>query len=400
MSKRESKREVVNTTSKLNFQEFNDLYIELYKDGIRFLNELKPYIREQLILISGPYSDKLNIRILNYGRTVQASNDLWNPYTELARCLIINYDTGEICGRSFFKFFNHSKDLGTDKIKEVTKKFDGSLINIFYSKDIDDWIICSKASFNSPHVEDAKRVIKKKYLKDMKLLDKSLSHSFELISPLTTNVINYKKDELVYLRSFKLDSLEDLYTIDPNSKFAKAEVIDHIKLLKDLPITVQSLKGLNTENEEGYVVILENDIRCKVKFELYNTKHKCKSNPFDKSKAFDAVLNVFTSKEATKTPKLAAKVTDFDTIYNYILEERERIEIEYNKKLDQIIKEVTEENKDNEDLNKLIIKALQNDHILINLYTYRIDTRKDREMKYKPFYRKIKESYLNSNEEH
>lgn len=200
--------------------------------------------------------------VWNYMDSVQAKG-AWDEITKQARGLITD-SKGAVKARSFKKFHNIEQNLHTPSAEfTVYEKLDGSLIILFW--DEDEWIVASRGSFESTQSAYASKLIETKY--DISGLDKSLAYSFEVIYPENRIVVDYKdRKELVFLAAFAKDGTE----VDVSESIASTR----IPVVKQYAFDdYKTIKSLNWENSEGFVVRFSNGERVKIKFEDYLDLH-------------------------------------------------------------------------------------------------------------------------------
>lgn len=200
--------------------------------------------------------------VWNYTDIVQAKG-AWDTITTQTRGLITD-SKGNVKARSFKKFHNIEQNLHTPSAEfTVYEKLDGSLIIVFW--DTDEWIVASRGSFESAQSSYASNLIKTKY--DISGLDKSLAYSFEVIYPENRVVVDYMdRKELVFLAAFAKDGTE----VDVRESIAptRIPVVNQYKF-----DDYKTIKALNWENSEGFVVRFSNGERVKIKFEDYLNLH-------------------------------------------------------------------------------------------------------------------------------
>jgi RNA ligase len=187
----------------------------------------------------------------------------WDSITTRTRGLITD-SKGNIKAHSFNKFHNIEQNLHNPTNEfTVYEKVDGSLIILFW--DEDEWIITSRGSFTSNQAKYAKKLIDTQY--DASGLNKDYAYSFEIIYPENRIVVDYKdRRELIFLAAFAKDGTE-------------VDVLDSIKNM-GTPIVKQydfrdytTIKSLDWENCEGFVVRFSNGDRTKIKFNNYLDLH-------------------------------------------------------------------------------------------------------------------------------
>lgn len=233
------------------------------------INQLNKFVSEKLL--KKAKHPKYDLFIWNYSETVQVGR-LWNPVLLKCRGLITD-ETGKIVARSFSKFFNieETSEIPNEKFR-IFDKADGSLGILFFYNG--EWIISSRGSFQSLQAIKAKEMLKKYNIQN---LDKRLSYVFEIIYPENRIVVDYdNKESLVFLSAFNPNKDIEIFEIDGISSFEYMkkrgfEVIEEFFLEGK---SIDELKKLDLKNKEGFVLLFENGLRIKVKFEHYLKIHK------------------------------------------------------------------------------------------------------------------------------
>ena len=225
-----------------------------------FFDVLRDY--ETRGLISSRKHPTIDLWIWNYtDRTT--FNKLWDPVTMACRSLVTDGD-GNVVARAFRKFFND--DESSVKIpsgpRRVFKKYDGSLILVFWYAD--RFVVCSRASFASVHVEWATQILQDRL---SELTDRSVTYVFELIHPENRIVVSYGGvRDLVFLAAFYHDGEEAVGFPCPKNFVAAEELITDADIAE--------LKTKDPPNEEGYVLVWTDGTRVKVKFPSYKVLHR------------------------------------------------------------------------------------------------------------------------------
>jgi hypothetical protein len=203
--------------------------------------------------------------IYNYTQFAQYDR-VWNEITLACRGLILNENL-EIIARPFPKFFNleelEQQDIPNTSF-EVYDKMDGSLGILYWMDDLP--YIASRGSFASEQSEKGTAMLHTKYRDNWSLLDKSKTYLFEIIYPENRIVLDYgKKEELVLLAIIDTQTGKDCLLEDLGFPIVKK--YDGIQ-------DITTLKALETENKEGFVIKFSNDFRLKVKFQEYLRLHR------------------------------------------------------------------------------------------------------------------------------
>jgi RNA ligase len=233
---------------------------------MKFNIDRKKYIDSGLV--DEKEHPSLPLFLYNYTQECQFGKH-WDETTLMCRGLVVEKGTNEVIAKPFNKFFNYEEHLVNgdslpDETPIVYPKFDGSLgIMFFYGG---KWYISTRGSFTSDQAIWAMTFINQPDIYQWtEKLDKSKTHLFEIIYPENRIVVSYGyRKELVHLASVDNQTGK---TEKPDSYFPMAS---------EIPFTsYEQLKGLNLQNEEGFVLWFPNsDFRVKIKFEDYVKLHK------------------------------------------------------------------------------------------------------------------------------
>ncbi len=253
----------------MNFEEINKLID-------------KGYIRKT----KHPHFD---LFIYNYTAKTQYDN-VWTNETMACRGLITNGDD-KVIARPFIKFFNISqieKSNLTQSFK-VYEKLDGSLGILYFYHNIP--YIATRGSFSSSQAIEANNMLHSIYYSSIPKLDKKFTYLFEIIYPDNQIIVNYgDRKSLTLLAVIETDTgkeynVNDFYNIG----FPVAKQCFHIN-------DINSFTSLNNINEEGFVIIFENGVRAKFKFEQYVKLHSFITEMSTK-KIWDALKNNISLEE-------------------------------------------------------------------------------------------------------
>lgn len=283
----------------------------------QFKDKLEKRVEDGLLRKqSHPY---LPLEIYNYTEKCQFGKK-WDKYSMMCRGLTIDSD-GEIVTRPFDKFFNLgeyeesleelSKKHGG--IKKIVEKMDGSLIIVSVLGD--DVIVSSRGSFTSEQAIFARTLLADiGFDKHTKYHDK-VTYLFEIIYPENRIVVNYNyRTELVFLGARETKTGNHLYNTGFDKIFTTPK--NYLKM--------QS----HVDNEEGYVIIFNDDMRVKIKFNEYVRLHRIMTG-FSERRVWDLLRNGETV-NLTGVPEEFAKEVedcqdDFMSKYNFYLETSEYI---------------------------------------------------------------------------
>lgn len=209
-----------------------------------------------------------NYKLLKYN---QLESDFNNKIVCSCRGIILNQNNEIVCF-PFYKFFNYG-ELQAYKIDwssaKVQQKIDGSLIKLWYD---DKWHISTNNCINafSAFIEDSNKSFGDIFKEASKNLDynklnKDNTYMFELVSPETKIIVDYKETKIYHIGTRNNKTFKE---IDDNIGIEKPKLYK-FNTLEDL---IENAKHL-TKNEEGYVVVDKNYNRIKVKSPAYLLAH-------------------------------------------------------------------------------------------------------------------------------
>jgi RNA ligase len=240
------------------------------------INVLNEYIKSGRIQ-KNPHPT-LPISIYNYTRETQFNQD-WDDITLSMRGTIIDNE-GYVIASAFEKFFNYEEVR--DKLPErsdyvyIQKKIDGSLGILFHYEG--EWHLATKGSFISDVAKKGMEILEKNYKFFRQNFMTHISYIVEIVYPENKIVVDYKEKERIVFLSTSENGRENHWTtslsIFKGSGIKNKDIIkteQHFNFSEDL---YKDLKGKNTYNEEGFVVIFQPYFRMKIKFEDYVRLHK------------------------------------------------------------------------------------------------------------------------------
>ncbi|MEI6297507.1 MAG: RNA ligase, partial [bacterium] len=208
-------------------------------------------------------------------------NNLWNQYpiARFCRGLVWNSKTNYIAALPLPKFMNlgeSSCDVSPTELMQAERirfdqKVDGSLSIIFY--DNDEWHVMTRGSFISEQCQTAQ-----KWIIQNNTLKKDNTYLAEIIYPANRIVVDYGK--YTGFIFFGCYNIYDGAWFDVNTSLIKncltqEEWIDierKYSSFDGLKSIVANLSG----NEEGFVIMMEDGRRCKLKGDKYCELHKAK----------------------------------------------------------------------------------------------------------------------------
>lgn len=213
-----------------------------------------------------------------------ADSDVWKLPMALESRGHVFDKNGKLVSAPFEKFFNYRENEYTQpekiknlKIKKIYNKVDGSLITPVLVKDSVYWK--SKKSFYSDVVTYVNKSNFDNYKEFSKiLLENDITPIFEFTCPENRVVIDYgQKPQLTLLALRDNVALQyyDLENFDVLIKKFNIKVVEEIKFDKE-NLTIDELENdLKTKEDiEGYVLVLENGMRVKLKTPWYLRLHK------------------------------------------------------------------------------------------------------------------------------
>lgn len=231
-----------------------------------FIEILQSYKDRGLLVCQ--FHPTLPLIIWNYSTRVQYEA-LWDEITLQARALVTDTD-GNIISRGFSKFFNIEEDRheATDDF-EIFEKLDGQYIGCFWYNG--KMVVNSKGSFTSPYAIEAKRILEEKYWNFKNIPLRGVSYCFELIG-FEQIVVSYTEVDLILTGVFDIHG-NDLFRNFVNEFNLETPIVNRF-----IGLDWKSIKQLNWQNSEGFVVRFSNGSRCKIKFEDYLKLHRQMTN--------------------------------------------------------------------------------------------------------------------------
>ncbi len=229
-------------------------------------------IKELEDLVRNGYISKVrhpvfDLRILNYTKKT-SKEAIWNELTLNSRGLILDSNY-KVISRPFRKFFEYEqlkKEFipKNNQPHKIYQKLDGTLGILYWKNDLP--FISTRGVFDSYQALIANDILYKKYKDCFNWFNRDYTYLFEIISPKTRNVINYQETEDIFLIGcVNIESGKEL----------------NIFMLKDCPFPrpkkvdakLDCAFKSDFKNQEGYVVIYENNFKIKIKFSSYRKKH-------------------------------------------------------------------------------------------------------------------------------
>lgn len=231
------------------------------------LNILNEYISKGLVI--GQAHATLPLAIFNYSRTCQYDR-LWNDVTLNCRGLVLDTE-GNVIAKPFPKFFNyeeHKENEIPNESFEVFEKMDGSLGIFFHYEG--EWHMATRGSFTSEQAIKGMEIAKREGL-DRKCVP-GFTYLFEIIYPENRIVVDYGKDErLVLLSIVNPEGNEIAYD---EIEMDGWDIVNRYDGVNDYT----KLKGMISNDAEGYVIRFKNGMRMKIKGDEYVRLHRILTN--------------------------------------------------------------------------------------------------------------------------
>lgn len=242
-------------------------------------NELLSYVKKGGFCVEKhPIADLYIFGYLSGPSTLNVQKE-WNSTTRLMRGLIVDSE-GNVVARAFEKFFTYKKrasehsvlategeviEIGNAPFK-IFEKVDGTLSMLYWVNDKP--YLATQRSFTSIKARHATRILYEKYEKLIPKLKKDRTYIFEAIYPECSVLINYgDKEDLVLLAEIDNETGISLDLEDIGFPMAKEYTKEYEFL------SIDDLMSLNISNQEGFVLLFENNKRLKVKFPWYSRAH-------------------------------------------------------------------------------------------------------------------------------
>ena len=271
---------------------------------------------------------EFDLWVYNYGPMVQINGE-WNPATMMCRGLILDYDYN-IVARPFPKFFsleqwtsirNKVHHITGLKFRDMfkgkfitTEKVDGSL-GIMCPLPDGEFCIATRGSFESAQAIKGTEILRNNpRYEELKNGHPEHTHLFEIIYPENRIVVNYGADEkLIYLASIDNRTGKDVKYVGINRFFEKTIIYSFDSM--------EDLAKVERTNAEGYVLLFENGIRVKFKFEEYKRLHK--------------IMTEVTPKRIWEILRNGDNIDDWlkgvpDEFYNEVMEDVNEFKVQYN----------------------------------------------------------------------
>lgn len=257
--------------------------------------------------------------------------------THDCRGLVLHKETLEIISMPFRRFFGHD-DFYSPKLNwsntVVMEKRDGSLIQVYYDKFVDEWVVATMLSegtdlfsYKGEKTDISFRSLfldlMKQYGSSFDLFKKGCTYVFELTSPYNKVVVGYQTPELRLIGFRDLTDLREanFESLKYHSSQIKIPLVETFTFtsLKECLDTFKSMSF----NFEGYVAY-DGISRIKIKNPAYVSVHLASSSngDIDVSKPH-ILLDVIKGNEIDEFlsafPQTTELVTNLDTKYRLLL---------------------------------------------------------------------------------
>lgn len=216
------------------------------------------------------------LRIYNYTEACVYDSG-WNPFTRLARGLVLDSEARRVVATPFPKFFNwgETDQALPDLPFEVFEKLDGSMIVLFQHGGV--WRTATRGSFRSEQAAWASQRLRGV---DLSALDPETTYLAEAVYPENRVVVRYDFAGLVLLGAYDGEGREVEYdALQPLAKRLGWPIARRRSFadFTELAACAASLPA----TEEGFVVRFSNGLRLKLKGEEYRRVHRaiCRLTP-------------------------------------------------------------------------------------------------------------------------
>ena len=198
----------------------------------------------------------------------------WNPFSLIARGLILEPASRRVVATPFPKFFNYGEVLSSvpDLPFEVTEKLDGSLVVVFHHDG--RWRATTKGAFASEQAEWATRRLNESY--STAALEPGTTYLCEAVYRENRIVVRYDFEALVLLGAYDATGVElDRARLAGVAEASGLRLVAarHYDSAADLVAATQALG----REAEGFVVRFSNGLRMKLKGTAYCHAHQVMS---------------------------------------------------------------------------------------------------------------------------
>lgn len=229
---------------------------------------------DNLVKREGP----LGLTIANWSKGFY---DVTAPHQLLAKGIVFN-DKLELVSLPLLKFYNlfeirdkrYHQQLLTKGLRiTAAKKYDGTMIQLFKYKG--KYVFTTRGTFKSEYTRAASTIALRKYKRSLARLDDDKTYVFELIHPVSKNVVNYgDEQDLVLLAVYDRGYNQYYRTIELGFHHPRTTEYNEFQSFED---AVEWAKR-NSHDHEGYVLTLESKQqivhRVKIKSDWYVEKFR------------------------------------------------------------------------------------------------------------------------------
>jgi len=219
-----------------------------------------------------------NKKLFIYNYTPSAQFDrIWDKYPEVKECrgLIADHE-GNVIARPFSKFFNieEHETLPPYSSFRVFDKLDGSLGILYW--DGEKAAISTRGSFESEQAKVATEILNEKYpeLAQSPFWHNKFTFLFEIIYPENRIVVDYRgQRDLILLTITDNRTGKDVEkeAVDNFCVAYKLKKVKEFEGIKDFNFLRSTIDG---EEREGFVILFDNGLRVKMKYEEYVRLHR------------------------------------------------------------------------------------------------------------------------------
>lgn len=237
---------------------------------------------KNLVKRDGP----LGLTIANWSKGFYGVTE---TYQLLAKGIVFNQNN-ELISMPLVKFYNlfeiEDKDYHQQLLTKglritAAKKYDGTMIQLFKYRG--KYVFTTRGTFKSEYTHAASTIALRKYKRSLAKLDDDKTYIFELIHPVSKNVVDYGDNEDLILLAVHDRGFNQYYrTIELGFHHPKTTEYQEFQTFQD----AVEWSRRNSHDHEGYVITLESKQqivhRVKIKSEwyiekfrmLYNISHK------------------------------------------------------------------------------------------------------------------------------
>lgn len=228
---------------------------------------------DNLVKSDGP----LGLTIANWKKGFYEAN---KPHQLLAKGIVFN-EENRLVSLPLVKFYNlfeikdeaYHQQLLTKGLRiTAAKKYDGTMIQLFKYRG--KYVFTTRGTFKSKYTHAASSIALRKYKRSMAKLDEDKTYVFELIHPVSKNVVDYEDEDLVLLAVYDRGFNQYYRTIELGFHHPRTTEYSEFQTFED----AVEWSRRNSHDHEGYVITLESKQqivhRVKIKSEWYIERFK------------------------------------------------------------------------------------------------------------------------------